>query len=57
MKRFKYIVLMVCIISFSACSSDDDSTNDSTNESTNEEIISGENPCDTTLTVQFEEVF
>lgn len=44
---------MVCIISFSACSSDDDSTNDSTNE----EIISGENPCDTTLTVQFEEVF
>ncbi len=53
MKRFKYIVLMLCIISFSACSSDDDSSNVSNNEDT----ISEENPCDTTLTVQFEEVF
>jgi thioredoxin-related protein len=53
MKRFKYIVLMVCIITFSACSSDDDATN----ESNNEDIISVEDPCDTTLTVQFEEVF
>ena len=43
MKRFKYIVLMVCIITFSACSSDDDATDN--------------NPCDTTLIVEFEEVF
>ncbi len=49
MKQIKYIVLVLCIIAFAACSSDDDATVDTT--TTVNDI-----DCDTSFILQFEEV-